>query len=42
MRLLNADIDEILDATADIEEDTFSFKIIEVEIDHLLEKTKEW
>jgi hypothetical protein len=42
MRLVNADIDQILEVTVDIKEDIFSFKIIEVEIDYLLEKTKEW
>jgi hypothetical protein len=42
MRLVNADIDQILEATVDIEEDIFSFKMIEVEIDQILEKTKEW
>ncbi|AIE60142.1 hypothetical protein MGA3_06615 [Bacillus methanolicus MGA3] len=42
MMLINTDIDQILEATIDIEEDSYSFKLIEVEIDHLLEKTKEW
>ncbi|EIJ78224.1 hypothetical protein PB1_11709 [Bacillus methanolicus PB1] len=40
--LVNTDIDQILEATINIEEDAYSFKLIEIEIDQLLEKTKEW
>lgn len=40
--LVNTDIDQLLEATINIEEDDYSFKLIEIEIDQLLEKTKEW
>ncbi len=42
MRLIKADIDELLESTRDLTEDEgFSF-ITTIEIDHLLENTQDW
>ncbi|WP_260630951.1 hypothetical protein [Bacillus sp. S/N-304-OC-R1] len=41
MILINTDIDKLLDATEDMEDD-FSFIIRRIEIDSLLEKTQDW
>lgn len=42
MQLVRADIDDLLQATADMEGSSLDWKIKEIEIDDLLEKTKNW
>ncbi|WP_268877094.1 hypothetical protein [Niallia nealsonii] len=42
MHIVRADIDELLQTTADMEENILDWKLKEIEIDELLEKTKNW
>ncbi|GLB60693.1 hypothetical protein [Cytobacillus sp. NCCP-133] len=42
MRLVQMDIDQILEATLEIAEDDLGYLIRQVEIDSLLERTQDW
>lgn len=42
MHIVRADIDELLQITADMKTNSFDWKMEEIEIDDLLEKTKNW
>ncbi|WP_302053223.1 hypothetical protein [Bacillus sp. FJAT-29790] len=42
MILINADIDQLLEATTEIAEDDFRYLIRQIEIDTLLENTQDW
>ncbi len=42
MRLIKADIDELLESTRDLTEDEGYSFITTIEIDHLLENTQDW
>jgi len=42
MHIVRADIDELLQTTADMEENQLDWNLKEIEIDDLLEKTKNW
>lgn len=42
MRLIRTDIDELLEATSELAEDDFSFRLSQIEIDKLLENTQDW
>lgn len=42
MRLVKTDIDQILENTLDIEDDTYTYIVTIIEIDKLLERTKDW
>ncbi|KAF0817020.1 MULTISPECIES: hypothetical protein [unclassified Cytobacillus] len=42
MRLVQMDIDQLLEATSEIAEEDLGHMIRQVEIDHLLERTQDW
>ncbi|GKU82876.1 hypothetical protein [Niallia sp. NCCP-28] len=42
MHIVRADIDELLQTTADVEGNSFDWNLKEIEIDELLETTKNW
>ncbi|WP_445487058.1 hypothetical protein [Niallia sp. 03133] len=42
MHLVTADIDKLLQTTSGIESSQINWKIINIEIDELLEDTKSW
>lgn len=41
MKIVRTDIDELLDNTVDIEEDQANFVLFNIEIDQLLENTRD-
>ncbi|MCS0673972.1 hypothetical protein DFO70_101239 [Cytobacillus firmus] len=42
MRLVQMDIDQLLESTSEIAEEDLGYMIRHVEIDHLLERTQDW
>ncbi|MCS0652846.1 MULTISPECIES: hypothetical protein [Bacillales] len=42
MRLVQMDIDQLLESTSEIAEEDLGYMIRQVEIDHLLERTQDW
>jgi hypothetical protein len=42
MRLVQMDIDQLLESTSEIAEEDLGYMIRQVEIDHLLECTQDW
>ncbi|MFE4523646.1 hypothetical protein ACFRCQ_16275 [Cytobacillus firmus] len=42
MRLVQMDIDQLLESTSEIAEEDFGYMIRQVEIDYLLEHTQDW